>query len=243
MKFMKKFAIFLMLLAIQKKNTIFLNNLIINTSNKQKLKLILYLISNMINNHHRDQYFFTKIKRILISLKDEIQPYISNQEIFNFFKKSKIALLFLIESNIITFDESIVSLLKSKYKSAKYPQYFFKEIKSFLPKELEEEISKEIPENYEDQRLIGENDSLLCQLIQNDSIEEFAIYVNKTNTSLFSEIKPSIFETNLIFLKEKPTLIEYATFYGSIQVVQFLYMNKVDLSSSLWIYAIHSLKA
>lgn len=233
-----------MLLAIQKKNTIFLNNLIINTSNKQELKLILYLISNMINNHHRDQYFFTKIKRILISLKDENHLYILNQEIFNFFKKSKITLLFLIESNIITFDESIVSLiLKSKCKSAKYPQYFFKEIKSFLPKELEEEISKEIPENYEDQRLIGENDSYLCQLIQNDSIEEFAIYVNKTNTSLFSEIKPSIFETNLIFLKEKPTLIEYATFYVSIQIIQFLYMNKVDLSSSLWIYAIHSLKA
>ena len=53
-------------------------------------------------------------------------------------------------------------------------------------------------------------------------------------------IKRSIFETNPLFLKKEPTLIEYATFYGSIQIFQYLLNNQIELKPSLWIYAIHS---
>ena len=35
------------------------------------------------------------------------------------------------------------------------------------------------------------------------------------------------------------TLIEYSAFYGSIQIFNFLRMNNVELSPSLWLYAIH----
>ena len=37
-----------------------------------------------------------------------------------------------------------------------------------------------------------------------------------------------------------PTLIEYAAFYGSIQIFQYLRLNGVDLEPNLDIYAIHS---
>ena len=37
-----------------------------------------------------------------------------------------------------------------------------------------------------------------------------------------------------------PTLIEYATFFGSIQIFNFLCINQVAFDSSLWSYAIHS---
>ena len=66
------------------------------------------------------------------------------------------------------------------------------------------------------------------------------MYINKTNFSVFNEIEPSIFETNPILMNENVTLIEYATFYGSIQIVQYLVNNKVELTESLWLYAIHS---
>ena len=35
-------------------------------------------------------------------------------------------------------------------------------------------------------------------------------------------------------------MIEYAMFFGSIQIVKYLQLNDVDLNPSLWLYAIHS---
>ena len=43
--------------------------------------------------------------------------------------------------------------------------------------------------------------------------------------------------TNLT--RGEPTLIEYASFYGSIQIFKYLHLNGVELDSSLWLYAIH----
>ena len=64
--------------------------------------------------------------------------------------------------------------------------------------------------------------------------------MNKACISLNSEINLSIFETNLFLLKnDKVTLIEYAAFYGSIQIFKYLQMNNVSLSASLLNYSIH----
>ena len=104
-------------------------------------------------------------------------------------------------------------------------------------------MSQEIPKNFEQKRLISENENYLCQLIREDSIEEFIIYVNKHNISLDSRIISSIFETNSLLLKKAPTLIEYSAFFGSIQIFQYLHTNGVELKPSLWIYSIHSKNA
>lgn len=51
----------------------------------------------------------------------------------------------------------------------------------------------------------------------------------------------SVYETNAFLSKQKDntSLIEYACFYGSIQIVRYLIQNKVPLMGSLWRYAIH----
>ena len=41
-------------------------------------------------------------------------------------------------------------------------------------------------------------------------------------------------------MKNQPTLIEYAAFFGSIQILNYLNTNNIELTSSLWPYAIHS---
>lgn len=43
--------------------------------------------------------------------------------------------------------------------------------------------------------------------------------------------------------KKSISIIEYASFFGSIQIFQYLIMNKVELKPSLWLYAIHSQNA
>ena len=80
-------------------------------------------------------------------------------------------------------------------------------------------------------------------MIRNDSIELFVSHLTQTNLSLSSTIKPSIFETNQFLERKEPSLIEYAAFYGSIQIFQYLRLNNVEMKPSLWIYAIHSQNA
>ena len=41
-----------------------------------------------------------------------------------------------------------------------------------------------INSNFEEKRINGENDSYLCSLIRNDSVENFVCYEHQTNISL-----------------------------------------------------------
>ena len=129
---------------------------------------------------------------------------------------------------------------------ANYKYYFFPEIKPFLTINERSTIlenllkmDQNIFDNFENNRQKGENENYICELIRNDSIEDFIIYINKTNLSLSCQIPYSIFETNNILINKTLTLIEYASFFGSIQIFRFLCINGVKLTSSLWIYAIH----
>ena len=90
-------------------------------------------------------------------------------------------------------------------------------------------------DTFEKKCLEGENDSYICTLIRNDSVEEFI-----TN---FSQISNSIFETNLFLIENIPTIIEYASFFGSIQIFQYLKYNNIKLEPSLWLCAIHGKNA
>lgn len=111
-----------------------------------------------------------------------------------------------------------------------------------------------IPENFYEERKTGENGSFIAKLIQKDSVEDFISHVNRTNLSLKSKIKLSIYETNSFLLKlnkkrfcefndnllnDDTSLIEYAVFYGSIQIFNYLRLSGVELTPSLWLYAIH----
>lgn len=93
--------------------------------------------------------------------------------------------------------------------------------------------------NMKEKFLAGENDSYICELIRNDSVEEFIKYVNQANIPLSSNIQSSICETNTFLLKKETSFIDYAAYFGSIQIFQYLRINGVELRPSLWLNAIH----
>ena len=95
-------------------------------------------------------------------------------------------------------------------------------------------------EEYDEKRKIGENDSYICTLIRNDSVQDFISYINKKNISISSIIEPSIFETNSFLNEKKPSLIEYAAFFGATAIFQYLYRNIGKVDDSLYLYALHS---
>ena len=238
------------------------------------IRLFLKTLLKISNNHHRNPNFFNKVEQILVFLKNNIHEF-SNSEIFNIFHSNKRILLFLIKEEMLTIDEHIFNKIMTtkKYVDAKFPQYFLPEIKQFLNESwisefeykfkgwrLIKELKIEIPETFEENRIKGENESYICQLIRNDSIIEFIKYVNQNNYSLKSRIKPSIYETNLFLIKQQifvhknddkfieesenlPTLIEYAAFYGSIKIFQYLKFNEVEITPTVWKFAIHSRSA
>ncbi|KAK8839450.1 hypothetical protein M9Y10_031804 [Tritrichomonas musculus] len=74
---------------------------------------------------------------------------------------------------------------------------------------------------------------------RNDNAVDFITYISRANVDLNSEIKESIFETNSLLKEKKVSLIKYSAFFGSIKIFNFLKIKGVELSSSLWIYAIH----
>ena len=81
----------------------------------------------------------------------------------------------------------------------------------------------------------------MCELIRSDNIKEFANYVTKNDISLNSYIQESIFETNpLLFRRNNVKIIEYASFFGSFEIIKYLVSKNVELTSSMWLFHIHS---
>ncbi|KAK8883733.1 hypothetical protein M9Y10_042831 [Tritrichomonas musculus] len=223
--------------------------------NPQEFKIIIRLISKISNNYHRLPHFFDKIERILMFLKEDIKKIYSNSEIFDVFKNNKRLLYFLIKESFIEVDEKITEIITSKkfFIQARYPNYFLPEIKDFISFKIQKKIESQnrnllnlnkhekIDQSiFDEMRKIGENENHLCQLIRNDSINDFISHVNRSNISFASTIKPSIFETNSFLIKNNPTLIEYSAFFGSVQIFKYLYLNKVEIKPSIWQFAIHS---
>ncbi|KAK8835753.1 hypothetical protein M9Y10_040573 [Tritrichomonas musculus] len=222
------------------------------SDNEENLEVFFHLITKIYSNHHQNSNLITKIEKILLLLREDISKKVSNSKIMEIFCDNKRILLFLITENLFNIDESFISKFNSILFSyaEHFLEYFAPEIKSYIEstqnidqnnfyKNLYNKVSNELPENFYENRLRGENEDFIFNLIRNDMIDEFVKHVNKTNLSLESKIKDSIYETNSFLLYNRPKLIEYAAFYGSIQIYQYLRLNNVELDSSLWLYAIH----
>ncbi|KAK8880425.1 hypothetical protein M9Y10_003097 [Tritrichomonas musculus] len=198
-------------------------------NNKKDFEIFLYSLLTISNNHHRHANFFTKIEQILKSLSNDIKNNFTKSEIFNLFKENKKIILFLIEEGILINDDSFLTqVIEHSNKEKDYLYYFYPEM---LPNP---------PEKFNENRKIGENSSYICSLIRQDLVEEFVSYINKINLKLIENVEPSIFETNKFLIGKKVSLIQYAAFFGSIQIFQYLRYNNVKLSPSLWLFAIHS---
>lgn len=222
--------------------------------NLHLLKTLLHILLSISNNYRRTPTLIGKIEEIIKYFEDQINKYFPNWEIFNIFKSNKRILLFLFEEKIIKVDHYIVTkIITDKYINRNYHKYFLPEIKPFINKKLlynhgckysESEFSTNLPENFYEKRKSGENDSFICEVIRKDSVTEFKSFVAKNKISHNEKIKESIYETNSFLLKNSDiSLIEYAAFFGSVKIFNHLKRKGAELTSSLWIYAIHGQNA
>lgn len=218
-----------------------------------EFKAFIHLLSKITKNHQSNQLFFERIEKIFDHLKDHIKKFYSDSQIFHLFKNNKRMLLLLFQKQILTPDDTIINFIKitTDKNGTKYRHYFYPEIKPLISDDLIRMIEGELFEidnnyskNFEFNRQSCENDSYICQLIRNDSVEDFVSYVNRANLSLSeSRVKHSLFETNRYLIINNPTYIEYAAFFGAIQIFRFLRINGCQMNSSLPFYAIRGKNA
>ena len=219
----------------------------------EEMEEFLCIIQVICDNHHRNPNFIKRLQQILQQYKEQIKQTLSNNEIFRIFINNKLIVLFLLKAGIITITDSIFSVMMNKIDSNgnRYCHFFYPELENFAGEEKMEDVKKElltkypnIFDDYDNNRNEGENDSFICSLIRQDSIEQFISYINRNQISPSSQISKSIFETNSFLISQKSTsLIEYSAFFGSIQIYRYLKMNDVKLTPSLWLYTIHSKNA
>ena len=210
-------------------------------------KIINIFKADIINFFSNQEIFqiFQENKRLLLYLIDE-KIMVIDKAIFDIIAKRR------------TNDKDIFNL-------GQYYKYFFTEMKPFIDEKSIKKMMEYLPEDFEERRRIGENENYICELIRKDSIDEFIEYINKTNYKIKQERQPSdfrmvyyldemypdiyspcatidrsFFETNQFLLdKNILSLIEYAAFYGSVQIFKYLYKNGIRLTKPLWEYAVH----
>ena len=120
-----------------------------------------------------------------------------------------------------------------EYAFTTIPAYFYPEIKPH------NRFIAAPQEGIEEKRKNYENENPICELIRKDLIDEFIIFVNKNDIQLRTEINPSVIETNEFLMIQKPSLIEYAAFFGSIKIFKYLLSNNIGLTPQIWLYSIH----
>lgn len=224
-------------------------------------KSLLYLIAKISNNHHHEQNFFSKIFKILKLFINDIKKNFSNYEIFSIFKGSNRIILFFIDEKVIVIDERIVRKLVSKDRGENL-KYFMTEVKQFseekwFPKRLFYKRSgdirmrrrvetkdtytiDEIPDDFCEKRKRGRDENPIYELIQKDMLKEFIAHINQNVIPPDERLESSTYETNsLLFKRYKISLIEYAAFFGSVQIFKYLHNEGVKLEPSLWKYAVH----
>lgn len=209
------------------------------------LKEFLQMIIKITNNHYRNRGFFQKVNTIILHFQEKIKQYFTNPEIFQIFESNKRILLLLFKAQILTVDDWIVTFLLDNRRKPNYRTYchfFMPEIEPFLDDQKRQLINYSFnfnfstEDNFEEKRQEGENDSLIAKYIRNDMLHEFVTYVTINKYS--HKIQESVYETNPFLLDKEPSLIEYAAFFGSLKIFNYL-KPLMGLNSSLWPFVIH----
>ena len=182
--------------------------------NSSELISILKLILIITNNHRINEYFISNIEQILLFLNDYMQKFMSKADIFNIFKNNIKILMILFKNNIITFDKQLADHLTT-IESQKTIRYaiFYPKVTQYINNDTIQKLKLELLDydrniflNFDEKCQLGENDSYICQLIQNDSVEEFISFINQKKISLSSTIESYIFETYSFLIGKVPNL-------------------------------------
>lgn len=212
-----------------------------------KLKTALHLLLKIHKNHYYTTSLNSKTMKIISNYKEQILQFYSQDEIYQMFMKNKSIFLFVLQEKIVIPSMNNVPFIpKDKYQFASYIQFFYPD---FYPYYLDctknlcqdsDEFSRNCDDFFLQKRQVGQNPAVICEIIRNDSIDDFIRFINTNGVTIGkNDVRYSIFETNIFLYQSKVTLLDYAAFFGAIQIFTYLLLNGCNLRDETWFFAIH----
>lgn len=184
---------------------------------KDKAKSFFHLLSCIFNNHHRKASFLRKIDQLTNQYKKDLFKHFSEDVILDLFRANK---------------RFALSIFGDPQNNEKLNPELIKKLHySNDKKDTEEEFEKKIRD--------GENDELLQEYIRKDEIEQFVTLLTQKAVNVNHIINRSQFESHSYLNDNSVSLIEYAAFFGSIQIFHNLKYSDAKLSQNLWPTVIH----
>ncbi|OHT06850.1 hypothetical protein TRFO_25020 [Tritrichomonas foetus] len=179
------------------------------------------------------------IIKLILAVSTKAKEFFNQSELYNIFcvDLSNFFLFQLISNDIISF-ESLLYIPHNE--SDDFLVYFAPEFMTHQRIRYENEIKQLMTIDLEEHivlRAQGVNDSRIAQCIRQDIIDEFVDIVSRTNLPLDSKIPYSLYE-RCIYISDSPSIIEYAAFFGAVDIFKYLITNKVRPSSNLTYFAV-----
>ena len=176
--------------------------------------------------------------QLLLSISSIVQSQFTPHELYYIFclDLSNYFLYELISNKILTFP-SIFSIPHNE--NPEFLSYFAPELETYditkfneIKTSLEFELDK-----HEELRSNGVNHSEIAKIIREDQIDLFIEFISRSESEVNGQIPDSIFE-GCHYLKSKPSFIEYAAFFGSVQIFQHILNQNVQLTNGVTSYAV-----
>lgn len=190
--------------------------------------------------------FYDSYEKLIVELLPYIKRFFNSDEIYYFSILNQIKLFFY-RNGLISIDTIIekAQIHKSVSYLFSYEIYqerindfnnFFKSKESFLS-----EVGFSDFESFLEFREKWTNNNPVTVLIREDDADKLQEYIAKTNLDYDHEIPYSLFEDLSCFFKKKdmPKMIDYAAFYGSINVFKYLMMNNSKVTEKTMEYAVY----
>ena len=211
----------------------------IASMNVENDKLVQFMLLSRISTAS-----FTKFKKIEIISKilehycNIISKTFSSDELMSIFKNRTIIYI-LLKNNLI--DISAIY----EVGSINFFKFFCKEIyESKVYHENDEKDLQRLVQNLDDNHDIycrkGVSINPFAKIIREDDIDTFQEYVSQNNIRINGSINTGVYESCNLFAAEthEVTIIDYAAYYGSINIFKFLIMNGARVTNSTKISAI-----
>lgn len=203
---------------------------------------LLSTLDKFISNHPQHSDYHKQL--IISSLLENTLKLFSSYELYKIFTSYSLRLL-LYKNGFINIDTITERSSVDPYDFVYFINEIKEENKQFyqyaISKEKNRKMLKEInQEKHNELRMKGRNHHQIAEIIRNDDIEQFQEIISQNNISLNSRIPYSFYEDcQIISAKsDMPFLIDYASFFSSIKIFKFLWINDIKGNLATFNYAI-----
>ncbi|OHT01640.1 hypothetical protein TRFO_31526 [Tritrichomonas foetus] len=199
------------------------------------LRMLCYLNIAMSNSNNASivqfmktvEYFLPTFKKAIDNYR-EVNKLFNDKEIFRLFKYHNPAILHLFHQG----------LLKPPLANYTIENYFITEMYYFSKSFTSANITKEQYNSLRESNIHSIDE--ISHIIRSDNAILFQEYFAKTNLDVNSEVPECFYEINKELSKNerKLSMLDYASYFGSLDIFKYLLLNNAEISQFTPIYAV-----